>query len=58
MTAISKKEANAWDRVLDAAADLTVLIESSGIEIDEDALEELTVFLATHGEAYAAGSST
>jgi dsDNA-binding SOS-regulon protein len=47
--AISKKEADAWDRVLDAAADLAELIESSAIEIDEYDLEELTIFLATHG---------
>lgn len=49
MAAISKKEADAWDRVLDAAAELAELIESSGIEIDEYDLEELTIFLATHG---------
>ena len=51
MAAISKKEADAWDRVLDAAADLADLIESSQIEIDEYDLEELTIFLATHGHA-------
>jgi dsDNA-binding SOS-regulon protein len=51
MAAISKKEADAWDRVLDAAADLADLIESSEIEIDEYDLEELTIFLATHGTA-------
>ena len=47
--AVSKKEADAWDRVLDAAADLAELIESSGIEIHEYDLEELTIFLATNG---------
>jgi dsDNA-binding SOS-regulon protein len=51
MAAISKKEADAWDRVLDAAADLADLIETSEIEIDEYDLEELTIFLATHGYA-------
>lgn len=49
MAAISKQEADAWDRVLDAAADLADLIEASGIEIDEYDLEELTLFLARHG---------
>ncbi|MCB2145126.1 MAG: YebG family protein [Deltaproteobacteria bacterium] len=49
MAAISKKEADAWDRVLDAAADLADLIETSEIEIDEYDLEELTIFLAMHG---------
>ncbi len=51
MAAISKKEADAWDRVLDAAAELAELIESSEIEIDEYDLEELTIFLATNGYA-------
>lgn len=48
MTAISKQEADAWDRVLDAAGELADLIDSSGIDIDEYALEELTLFLAAH----------
>ena len=51
MAAISKQEADAWDRVLDAAAELADLIESSGIEIDEYDLEELTIFLVRHGSA-------
>ncbi|WP_419659653.1 YebG family protein [Desulfosarcina variabilis str. Montpellier] len=49
MATISKQEADAWDRVLDAAAELTDLIESSAIDIDEFDLEELTIFLASHG---------
>lgn len=49
MATISKQEADAWDRVLDAAAELADLIESSEIEIDEFDLEELTIFLASHG---------
>ena len=49
MAVTSKQEADAWDRVLDAAAELASLIESGGIEIDEFDLEELTIFLATHG---------
>ena len=51
MATISKQEADAWDRVLDAAAELADLIESSGIEIDEFDLEELTIYLASHGYA-------
>ena len=51
MAVISKQEADAWDRVLDAAAGLADLIESSAIEIDEYDLEELTIFLASHGFA-------
>jgi dsDNA-binding SOS-regulon protein len=49
MAAISKKEADHWDRVLDAAASLADLIDTSGIEIDEVDLEELTIFLAANG---------
>ncbi len=51
MVTISKQEADAWDRVLDAAAELADLIESSAVEIDEFDLEELTIFLASHGYA-------
>jgi dsDNA-binding SOS-regulon protein len=51
MPAVSKQEADAWDRVLDAAAELADLIDSSGIDIDDVALEELTIFLARHGPA-------
>ena len=51
MTAISKREADAWDRVIDAAADLAGLIAASAIEISELDLEELTIFLAAHGVA-------
>ena len=49
MAIISKQEADAWDRVLDAAAELADLIESSAINIDEFDLEELTIFLASNG---------
>lgn len=48
MGVISKTEADAWDRVLDAAAELADLIESSGMAIDELDLEELTLFLASN----------
>lgn len=46
MAAISKREADAYDRILEAADGLAELIESSGIAIDEYVLEELTLFLA------------
>jgi uncharacterized protein len=49
MTTMLKKDADAYDRMLDAAARLAAMIESGGIEIDEDDLEELTIFLAEHG---------
>ncbi|MEZ4525202.1 MAG: YebG family protein [Desulfobacterales bacterium] len=43
---ISKKEADAYDRMLDAAALLAELTASSGLEIDDCKLEELSIFLA------------
>lgn len=46
MHAIDKRQANAYDRMIDAATDLAYLIEEGGIEMDEYALEELTIFLA------------
>ncbi|MGD9368713.1 MAG: YebG family protein [Desulfobacteraceae bacterium] len=48
MHRIDKRQANAYDRMIDAAADLADLIEESRIEIDEYALEELTIFLANN----------
>lgn len=43
---MSKREADAYDRILEAAAELAELIEQSAIEIDEYDLEELTIYLA------------
>ena len=48
MVVISKMEADRYDKMLDAAVSLAELIEQSKIEIDEYALEELTIFLATN----------
>ena len=50
MQTISKKEADAYDKMIDAAADLADLIEMSKIEMDEYALEELTIFLASNAQ--------
>ena len=49
MSAMLKKDADAYDRLLDAAANLADLIAAAGIAIGEDDLEELTIFLAEHG---------
>lgn len=46
MAVISKRQADAHDRILEAAGALAELIELSAIEIDEDDLEELTIYLA------------
>ena len=48
MQPIGKKEADAYDKMIDAAADLADLIGMSQIEVDEYALEELTIFLASN----------
>lgn len=48
MAKVSKKEADAHDRIIEAASKLFDLIESSRIEIDEYDLEELTIYLAKH----------
>ena len=48
MASISKHEADAWDRVLDAAAELADLIQSRRFTIAEDDLEELTIFIAAN----------
>jgi dsDNA-binding SOS-regulon protein len=48
MQAIDKRQANAYDRMIDAAADLADLIKASKIDMDEYTLEELTIFLARH----------
>ena len=50
MLSISKKEADAYDKMIDAAADLADLIVMSKIEMDEYALEELTIFLASNAQ--------
>ncbi len=49
MSPMLKKDADAYDRMLDAAASLAELILSGGVSIEEEALEELTIFLAEHG---------
>ena len=42
----SNKEADAYDRMMNAAGDLADLILKSKIKMDEYTLEELTIFLA------------
>lgn len=51
MDFISKKEADAYDRIMDAAAELFDLIEQSEIPIGEDDLETLTTYLAQNAVA-------
>jgi len=49
MSLMSKQDADAYDRLLDAAARLADIIASGDVAIDEDALEELSIFIAEHG---------
>jgi dsDNA-binding SOS-regulon protein len=50
MAAISKKEADAHDRIIEAAMALSDLLVSQGIEMEEHDLETLTFFLAEKGD--------
>ena len=50
MPAITKREADAYDKMIDAASELADLIEESEIRIDEYALEQLTIFLASNSD--------
>jgi dsDNA-binding SOS-regulon protein len=43
---ISKKEADAYDKLLDAAAAIADLLETGGIRISEEELEEVSLYLA------------
>ena len=47
-----KKEAEAYDKMLDAADNLAVLIKTSGIniDIDEETIDEISIFLAKNGQ--------
>lgn len=46
MTFTSKKEADAYDKMLDMSDELFSLIESSGIDIEDKNKEDLSIFLA------------
>ena len=46
MAAVSPQQADAYDRMLDAAAELAELIAAGGIAVSERDLETLAVFLA------------
>ena len=46
MTFTTKKEADAYDKMLDIAENLHVLIGASGLDLPEDTLENLSMYLA------------
>lgn len=51
MSHVTKKEADAYDRVIDAADAISYLLVKSGIDIDEDDLEVLSIFIADNAPA-------
>jgi len=51
MPHVTKKEADAYDRVVDAANGISHLLVRSGIGIDEDDLEVLSIFIADNAPA-------
>lgn len=50
MPSITKQQADAYDQMIDAAAELADLIETGGIAVDEYVLEELTIFMAENAQ--------
>ncbi len=51
MDHVTKKEADAYDRMIDAAGFISELLETSGIAIDEDDLEVLSIFIADNARS-------
>jgi len=51
MPPVTKKEADAYDRVIDAANCISELLEESGIDIDETDLEVLSIYIADNALA-------
>ncbi|MEW7865237.1 YebG family protein [Aeromonas diversa] len=54
MTFTSKKEADAYDKLLDLSDELTVLLEQAPVELAESDRERLAFYLASQREALAA----
>lgn len=48
MTFTSKKEADAYDKMLDCADQLALFLEASSLTLDEGQLEELGLYLASN----------
>lgn len=51
MPHVSKTEADAHDRIIDAASDLADLIGRSGMDLPERTVEDLSILLARNGPA-------
>lgn len=53
MTFTTKKEADAYDKMLDIAESLYGFLENSSVEIDGDKLDELSFYIAQHSDEFA-----
>lgn len=53
MTFTSKKEADAYDKMLDIADNLLPFIQSSELDLDESHCEKLAFYFATHKDELA-----
>ncbi|MCD6586024.1 MAG: YebG family protein [Desulfobacteraceae bacterium] len=51
MAHVTKKEADAYDRMMDAATCISELLETSRIDIDENDLEVLSIYIADNAPA-------
>ncbi len=51
MANVTKKEADAYDRMIDAATCISELLETSGIDINETDLEVLSIYIADNAPA-------
>ena len=49
MPGVSKQEADAHDQLMEAASALFDLISNSGIDVGEQAIEDVSLFLARNG---------
>ena len=54
MTFTTKKEADAYDKMLDIAENLNGFIGASGVELSDETLESLSMYLAEHRDQVAA----
>lgn len=50
MTFTSKKEADAYDRMLDSADQIALFLSVSPVALDDQQLEELGLYIASHKE--------
>ncbi|QDP02246.1 YebG family protein [Thalassotalea sp. PS06] len=49
-TFMDKKTADEYDKMLDMADNLSVLLEQSELKLNDDSIEEISIYLAKHRE--------